>query len=426
MTETGKKRKKLPGIGMRIIKSAVAVLLCFGVYLLRRRTGIPFYSALAALWCLQPYVSNSLKMAAQRTIGTLIGAVFGIVVLVAELYVFPIHDALAGYLVSSLMLIPILYTTVLMKQKSASYFSCVVFLSITVTHLTDANPFVFALNRVLDTLIGVGVGLLVNTAALPRRRDRETLFVAELDYTLLANNDNISGYSMVELNRLTDSGMRFTIATMRTPTSLREVGGDIRLPLPVVAMDGAVIYDMQENSYLKCYIISPETTRELIDFAEARLFHCFTNVILDDVLLIYYGELRNPAEEQIYRELHISPYRNYLKRPVPAGQGAVYLMLVDTDARIQWLCEELERAGYAARLRLVTYASERQSGYTHLKIYNKNVSRERMLAELCEMTHAPRVITLGNQSCDVQVGDGNALVKQLKRLYGGAKPRSSH
>ena len=51
--------KNLPPIGQRILKSAAAVALCMTVYYFRTKlpigNGIPFYSALAALWCMQPY-----------------------------------------------------------------------------------------------------------------------------------------------------------------------------------------------------------------------------------------------------------------------------------------------------------------------------------------------------------------------------------
>ena len=47
---------KPPKIGLRMIKSAVAVFLCFVIYLLRGQHGMPFYSAIAAVLCMQPYV----------------------------------------------------------------------------------------------------------------------------------------------------------------------------------------------------------------------------------------------------------------------------------------------------------------------------------------------------------------------------------
>ena len=46
---------RLPRPGQRIFRSMAAVWLCFVIYLLRGRHGIPFYSVIAALQCMQPY-----------------------------------------------------------------------------------------------------------------------------------------------------------------------------------------------------------------------------------------------------------------------------------------------------------------------------------------------------------------------------------
>ena len=65
------------------------------------------------------------------------------------------------YAVLSGMIIPIIYTTLLINKKNASYFSCVVYLSIVVNHLGDENPYSFVFNRSLDTMIGIVLGLLL-------------------------------------------------------------------------------------------------------------------------------------------------------------------------------------------------------------------------------------------------------------------------
>lgn len=71
----------MPKIGLRIIKSAVAVFLCFVVYELRGEVGIPFYSAIAAILCMQPYVGSSKKVALNRVIATFLGGLSGMLVL---------------------------------------------------------------------------------------------------------------------------------------------------------------------------------------------------------------------------------------------------------------------------------------------------------------------------------------------------------
>ena len=66
-----------PPVGARIVKSSVAVGLCMVVYYIRTlfpvENGIPFYGALAALWCMQPYNDTTKNNALQRTFGTFTG-----------------------------------------------------------------------------------------------------------------------------------------------------------------------------------------------------------------------------------------------------------------------------------------------------------------------------------------------------------------
>ena len=153
----------LPRIGMRIIKSAIGVLICFLIYLIRGQQGAPFYSALAVLWCIQNQSKNTVGNAIQRTIGTIIGAAFGLLYLLIKLNIFDIGNGILHYFAISALLIPIIYTTVLIDQQKASYFSCVVFLSIVVNHLTDDNPYLFVADRCIDTFIGIFVGLFLNS-----------------------------------------------------------------------------------------------------------------------------------------------------------------------------------------------------------------------------------------------------------------------
>lgn len=80
---------------------------------------------------------------------------------------------------------------------------------------------------------------------------------------LVDENNLISPFSKVELNRMIDDGMRFTISTKRTPASLLEPLSDIKLNYPVIVMDGAALYDVNRNEYVKEYVISPVTANEL-------------------------------------------------------------------------------------------------------------------------------------------------------------------
>lgn len=161
MEETYKKEnKKIKFIGMRVIKTVIAVYICFLISFFR--TSLPFYSAIAAILSMQTDPKDSLAVGKNRIKGTLIGGLYGFIAITFVNFIGIETFGYIHYLILSLFLIPIIYTNVHLKSHTSTYISCVVFLSITVAHGGDSAPIYFALNRVLDTLIGIGVSLVIN------------------------------------------------------------------------------------------------------------------------------------------------------------------------------------------------------------------------------------------------------------------------
>ena len=70
------------------------------------------------------------------------------------------------------------------------------------------------------------------------QRKFNTLYVSDLDGTLLNEKSRISALTARTLNRLIDNGICFTIATARTPATVVKLMNEVRLNLPVVLMTG--------------------------------------------------------------------------------------------------------------------------------------------------------------------------------------------
>lgn len=415
-----KQQKKLPRIGMRIIKSAIGVFLCYIVNMLRGGNGLVFYSLIAVLWCMQDYVSETKAKAKQRSIGTVLGAVFGLVYIIIDSRVGHLSNILNGLIVAG-YIIALLYVTVLMHKKQASYFSCVVFLSIIVNHIGDANPYLFVWNRFLDTMIGIAIGVFVNCFSLPRDKHPEILFVSGIDEVLLNEDGKVPDYSKVELNRMLEAGLRFTISTMRTPASLIEALRDIRLNLPMIVMDGAALYDLHKKSYEKVYVLSREVSEQLCLFFDQNAVSYFANVILDDLLIIYYADTENEVYNDIVSSLKTSLYRNYVKRPLPKDQEVVYFMVIEKTEKVEALYKQLADSKLGAKLKIVSYSSDDYTGYSYMKVYNHNANKANMLDYLQKEVACERVITYGtipNQYTHLlKAYDENGLVHQMKKEF---------
>lgn len=71
----------------------------------------------------------------------------------------------------------------------------------------------------------------------------KTLYVTDLDGTLLNSQDTISPYSLEIINRLVEQGMFFTYATARSLVSASVVTKGISTKIPIIAYNGTFIFD---------------------------------------------------------------------------------------------------------------------------------------------------------------------------------------
>lgn len=416
-------KNRFPRIGMRIVKSAAAVGICLLIYYLRGSHGVPFYTAIAALQCMQSYHTSSRKMAFRRMNGTFIGAFYGLIAIVIQCFVLAPHNIhfTVYCLVIMLGVVASLYTAVVLNCQDAAYFSSVVYLCITMVHIGDENPYIFVLTRVTETLIGVIVGVAVNAFHLPRRKRKDMLFVTALDDVLISENARLSIYSKVELNRLLDEGIPLSIMTRRSTASFLEAAGDVHVKLPLILMDGAVLYDPVKNRYLSKCELSHEDACRLTEKLRSLGLEVFQHAVMDDSSLSFYESLSHESSRLLYEQRRNSPYRNYLHRPLPEGLNAVYLTAIDEKEKIQSAFDTLRAQGETEKYKIVCCEAEEFPGLALLRVYNKDAEKLKMLEKLKEITGFESCMTFGSIPGDydvyVRASAGDDVVKFLKKEF---------
>lgn len=171
--------KKLPLPGMRNIKTAVSVLLCLVVYvmfpLLAEITNEfdgkffelltfiinrqdPMFACIAAVVVMQSTVADSVSSGKSRIYGTAIGAAAGLLFLLINLSV-PIR--LLNILLIAVGVVFLIYICNLLKLQNAVSISVITFLVILIS-IGQKSPITYAVNRLLDTGIGIVISIFVN------------------------------------------------------------------------------------------------------------------------------------------------------------------------------------------------------------------------------------------------------------------------
>ena len=88
--------------------------------------------------------------------------------------------------------------------------------------------------------------------------DKNTLYVTDLDGTLLRSDATLSPYTVSTINRLTEQGLAFTYATARSIESARPIAGELNLRLPAITRNGAVLADNATGKHLEKALFTEE------------------------------------------------------------------------------------------------------------------------------------------------------------------------
>lgn len=413
----------MPRVGMRIFKTFVSVFLCLCLNLLMWDDGIPFYSAIAAILCMQTDASNSMKAAVNRTVGTFIGGIFGMIVLVLLRDVIP--QDLYGYrfweyLIVSLCVIPLIRATVIVQKPAAAYITCVVFLSITISHGTDANPYFFALNRILDTLLGIFVSLGVNWLHLPRRRNRKLLMLAALEDTVL-HDQGVMGYTRFKLNEMLRHGALITVLTKEAPAVFASRQDGVEWVLPVIAMRGAVLYDVKKGQYISYSFLEEAAVDRITGMLAAQGTECFIFCVIHHNLHIYYKNLDHPAMLAHYEAMNRLPGQHYICGFPPPGVPVLAIKAFGGDGAADAMRADLAELEAAGEIRV--FESDAGEAVC-VEIYSGVPLAEQRTGELQALYAAEAVAFFGSREEDLSWAECAAAVYAVGQAEEGFRRRA--
>ncbi len=91
-----------------------------------------------------------------------------------------------------------------------------------------------------------------------------TLYVTDLDGTLLSKEERVPAYSREKLNRLVGEGLLFTFATARSLLSAQRATDGLNLNLPFILYNGGLIYDPVARKAIFHALLEEEWKRYLL------------------------------------------------------------------------------------------------------------------------------------------------------------------
>ena len=140
-------------IGMRIIKTVIAVFLCGLLAFIRNTSAL--FSMFAALFCIQKSTGQTIESSVNRMLGTLVGGVVGVLTVYAMDVLNILHIDLLRYFLMALLLIPVIELCLVIKKPDCAGMACMVVMCLVVD--PGDKPAIYSIERLFETLVGVAL-----------------------------------------------------------------------------------------------------------------------------------------------------------------------------------------------------------------------------------------------------------------------------
>ena len=229
----------------------------------------------------------------------------------------------------------------------------------------------------------------------------ETLYVSDLDGTLLDKNAAVPHAAAEALRLLHEKGAAVTFATARTIQSVRHILSDVPTEYPVALMNGVLICDMADGekyisaAYFDLFVF--DRVRDILDGCGITPFMYFLD---GGSLRTAYTDITNGYMESFMDER----IRKYNKPFVRLADGEpypgrpIYFAAMDTEDKIRKansLCLEMEE------LRTACYRDSYDPDFWYLEVFDKAASKKNAVEIIRNITGARRIVSFGDNYNDI-------------------------
>ncbi len=229
-----------------------------------------------------------------------------------------------------------------------------------------------------------------------------TLYITDLDGTLLDENAQIPQEGKEILQSLINKGLLFTVATARSPATVVDLLKDIPVKIPAILMTGAILYDVEQKKILKTTNLAQNSVTQICKALEESGKNALAYTVKDSRLIVYYKNLENKLEQQFAIPRMSTPYKKFVKTENFTET------LKDIDVVMFLICvQDLEKArcyydkiNKVDGIRCYFYPYEYGEGYM-LEIYHENCTKNSALDMLKEFCGADKVVAFGDNINDL-------------------------
>jgi len=226
----------------------------------------------------------------------------------------------------------------------------------------------------------------------------KTLYISDLDGTLLKNNLTISEFTADVVNELTNKGMIFSYATARSIVTAAAVTNGITVNIPVIVHNGAFVMESGTKKLLVSNFLSADDAEDMLEVLLKNGIFPMVNCFINGKEKISYCQehMSNGVEEFIKSrpdDIRLNPVS---VDELVAGE-VFHFTCIDCAKKLKKIYEE-----YKGKFQCIYYI-DIYTGNPWLEILPKNVTKGKAILELKRILGCERVVAFGDGENDIEM-----------------------
>ncbi len=232
----------------------------------------------------------------------------------------------------------------------------------------------------------------------------KTLYITDLDGTLLGDDSRVSNGSQAMLNEAIAAGASFSVATARTPATVSSLLAGVRTKLPMVVMTGATLWDASTGMYEHTNFIPARDVERIIGIYRRIRFSSFIYTLRDNHLHIYHVGPLSEQEHEFMEQRADSPFKTF---HIPADGESTLPGNLDNVVLFYGVSptERAFEAHEAVKLETDCSALCYHDIYgpetAVAEVFAKESTKSRGVKTLAERTGATRIVAFGDNINDI-------------------------
>lgn len=127
----------------------------------------------------------------------------------------------------------------------------------------------------------------------------KTLYVSDLDGTLLNTQSVLSEYTISHLNTLIkEHGAMFTVATARTPATVSALLQQVESNIPYIVMTGAAMWNARTRQYADVRHLGHEALAQIIDVFDKHRVNPFVYCLHGEQIVVHHVDTFSENERE--------------------------------------------------------------------------------------------------------------------------------